>query len=101
VVVVDVFRPRPIADWAHATLQVNEFFNFSGPDPVTPHQVIVAAAAIETFACFTSALVMTWLAVGRESIAGALVAWDLVREFPLAAVRTSLHASIVRSRCDD
>jgi hypothetical protein len=96
VVVVDMFWTRLVANRAHAVLLTDQLVELGCTDAVPPFQVMVAAAAVQPLLRLLPARVVARLAVGVSSTACAAVSRKLRKRLVLSAIRTPLHAEIVR-----
>jgi hypothetical protein len=100
VVVINVLRVGLPTDRTDATLVANHFIDLIRTDAIAMLQVIVAVTAVEAFLGFTSPRVVARLAIGVPPVPHPLIAREISERLVLSAVRTALHALIVRSGCD-
>jgi hypothetical protein len=101
VIVVDVLRVRLVADRADAALVANQVVELVDADAVAPLQVIVTIAAVQPILRLAPTSVMAWLAIRMPPVTHPLVPRKFFEGFVLAAVRTALHAPIVRTGYDN
>jgi hypothetical protein len=99
-IVIDVFGNRLAADRADTALVADHLVDFVSANPRSTLQVIMTIASVKPIFGFTSTSVVARLAVGMSTVSHPLVTRELFEGLILPAVKTALHAQIVRTRYD-
>jgi hypothetical protein len=96
VIVVDMLGTWFPAYRTDVTLLAYKLVELCGADAVAALQVVVARPSVETFLRLFATRVVTGLAVGVSTVSRAAITGKLREWLVSSAVRTALHAQIVR-----
>jgi hypothetical protein len=90
-VMVDMLRLAGQADCTDTTLFSDQFVNPGRADAVSPLQVVMPGAAVQSGVCRLPLGVVTGLTVTATTAEGRSVSGEVIERFHLSAGRTPLH----------